>query len=134
MNYELGMQREIKKKPLYTFWGKVVHGSHRGKSLGFPTANVSLHKKIPEGIYAAQVQIDKKIYLAATFIGNAKTFGEKDYKSESFFLKFDGNVYGKWVSVRLCKKLRENKKFNSEKELISQMKKDIQLTHQFFQK
>src|SRR5690348_10045848 len=44
-------------KTLYIFWGKVVGGAKRGKLLGFPTANIRLHKKIPEGIYASTVTI-----------------------------------------------------------------------------
>lgn len=114
-------------KSLY-FWGKVKKGKQRGKSLGFPTANIALHKKIPEGIYASKVKINKKVYLSATFIGSAETFGEKDYKAETYILDFSGNIYGKWVSIKLLKKIRGNEKFkfNSEKELIIQMKKDIE--------
>ena len=112
-------------KPLHTFWGKVISGAKRGKTLGFPTANVRLHKKIPEGIYAATVQVQQKTYYAATFIGSAKTFGEKDYKAESFILDFNEEIYGKWMTARLYKKIRTNKKFNSAEELRAQMKKDI---------
>lgn len=147
MNYEL---REKKLKILYTFWGKVIGGKKRGKILGYPTANIALHKKIPEGIYAAKVTIHGvqpensssrvipkkrgivREYLAATFIGAAKTFKETEYKSESFILDFNQDLYGVWLTVCLFKKLRENKKFNSEKELIDQIKKDILATHNFF--
>lgn len=124
---------------LYTFWGKVKKGKQRGKDLGFPTANLTLHKKIPEGIYAAKVSI-RSIgvkpgivwYPAATFIGSAKTFGETKVHAESYILDFDQNIYGKWISVTLLKKIRENKKFDSEKTLIEQMKKDISDTKTYF--
>ena len=62
---------------LYLIRGKVRSGAKRGKSLGFPTANILLHQKIPEGIYASIVTIKEKAYYAATFIGGAKTFDEK---------------------------------------------------------
>lgn len=117
---------------MYTYWGKVKKGAQRGKDLGFPTANISLHKKIPEGIYVSEVFVQGKKYHAATFIGSAETFNEKDYKSESFLLDFSGNLYGKWISVRLLKKLRDNKKFTSSESLISQMKKDILAVREFF--
>src|SRR6266576_2532672 len=96
-------------KQLYIFWGKVIAGQKRGKKLGFPTANVRLHKK----------------YTAATFIGSAKTFGETEYKAETYILNFNQNLYGKWITIRLFKKLRDNKKFDSEKALVLQMKEDI---------
>lgn len=119
-------------KELYIFWGKVITGKKRGAGLGFPTANVRLHRKIPEGIYASEVRVDRKKYHAATFVGSAKTFGEKEYKAESFLLDFSGNLYGKWIIIRIYKKIRDNKKFNSEKELIEQMKNDILRTREFF--
>ena len=78
-------------KSLYIFRGKVIAGQKRGKALGFPTANVRLHKKIPEGIYVSQTIINKKVFSSATFIGSAKTFGEKDYKAETYILDFDKN-------------------------------------------
>ncbi|MDE2589934.1 MAG: riboflavin kinase [Patescibacteria group bacterium] len=118
-------------KPLFIYWGKVIGGAKRGKGLGYPTANVRLHKKIPEGIYASEVRIGKKAYHAATFVGSAKTFGEHEYKSESFVLNFNEFLYGKWIRVRLYKKLRENKAFASADELKMQMEKDIQNAKSF---
>src|SRR5690242_18731678 len=97
-------------KILYAFWGKIKKGKQRGKSLGFPTANIALHKQIPEGIYASTVIVQNKKYIAATFIGSAKTFGEKEYQAECYILDFNQNIYNKWVSIRLLKKIRENKK------------------------
>lgn len=109
---------------MYKFWGKVKTDNKRGKALGFPTANVSLHKNIPEGIYISKTKINGKYYRALTFIGTAKTFNEKKSQSETYILDFNRNIYGKWISVDLIKKLRENKKFDSAEELIKQMKQD----------
>ena len=94
-------------------WGKVKKGSKRGKFLGFPTANFSLHKKINQGIYISQTKFLGKIYQSVTFIGNAKTFGEKDIKAETYILNFNKNLYEKFITVKLLKKLRGNKKFKS---------------------
>ncbi len=127
------------------FQGKVQHGAKRGRLLGFPTANIALHKKISEGIYVSKVLVhnDKKNktmessaewYPAATFIGSAKTFGEKEYKAESFLLDFDKNLYGKWITITLLKKIRENKKFLGEEALIKQMEKDIEEVRKYFTK
>ncbi len=120
-------------KPLYTIWGKVKKGKQRGKTLGFPTANIALHKKIPEGIYTSAINVENKEYQAVTFIGAAKTFGEKDILAESYILDFQKNIYGKWLSIKLLKKLRDNRKFASQEELITQMKNDVLSARQFFE-
>lgn len=103
------------------FWGKVKKGQGRGKNLGFPTANINLHKKIPEGVYLSQTKIKHKLYNSLTFIGVAKTFNEKKYQAESFLLSFKGNLYGKFISIKLLKKIRGNQKFKTVKALVDQM-------------
>lgn len=119
-------------KPLYTLTGTVKIGAKRGKEFGYPTANVSLESHIPAGVYAAQVSIDSNVYKASTFIGAAVTFGDKEYKSESYILDFEQDIYGKLVTVHLYKKLRDNTNFASESDLIEQMGKDVLMTRSFF--
>lgn len=113
-------------------WGKVRVHNQRGKKLGFPTANVNLKKSIPEGIYISKTKIENKIYPSLTFIGKAKTFNEKKFHAETYILDFEKNIYGKWISVELIKKIRNNKKFNSTDELIAQMKKDEIVARKYF--
>lgn len=121
-------------KSLYLVWGKVRKGSKRGRDLGFPTVNAALHKNIPEGVYISKVKVENSSYPSLTFIGAAKTFGEKTKKVESYILDFKKEIYGKWISVNLFKKIRGNIKFNSEKELIEQMKKDLETAREFYEK
>lgn len=109
---------------MFKFWGKVKKGNGRGKGLGFPTANINLHKIIPEGVYLSLTTVNRKQYNSLTFIGNAKTFNENLYQAESFLLDFDGNLYNKFISIKLFNKIRENVKFKSVKALISQMALD----------
>lgn len=116
---------------MYKFWGKVRTQRKRGKELGFPTANVNLSKKIPEGIYISKTRINRQEFKSLTFIGAAKTFNEKRFNVETYILDFNQNIYGRWISVNLIKKIRENKKFKSADELIAQMKKDEVLTRQY---
>ena len=116
------------------FWGKVRIHNKRGKKLGFPTANVNLRKKIPEGIYISKTKIENRKYPSLTFIGIAKTFNEKKFLAETYILDFQKNIYNKWISVSLLKKIRDNKKFNSAKELVVQMKKDEQEARKYFSK
>ncbi len=114
------------------FWGKVRKDKQRGRGLGFPTANLNLHKNIPEGIYISKTKVQKKTYPSVTFIGKVKTFNEKEYKAETFILDFDRNIYNQWISVTLLKKIRSNKKFSNKKNLIRQMKKDESLARKYF--
>ena len=117
-----------------TFWGKVRHGAKRGRLLGFPTANMKLHMAVSEGIYISEVKIENTIYPSVTFVGNARTFGEMDYKAESYILDFTREIYGKWLTVTLLVKIRSNKKFDSQESLIHQMDKDILAARKFFNK
>ena len=114
------------------FWGKVRSHNKRGKRLGFPTANVNLNQSIPEGIYISLTKIKGGLYPSLTFIGQAKTFVEAAFLSETFILDFDQNLYNEWISVKLIKKIRANKKFKSEKELIEQMKRDKEEAINYF--
>lgn len=117
----------------YRFWGKVKSHNKRGKKMGFPTANVSLHKNIPEGIYISITKLGGKKYKSVTFIGEAKTFGEKRFHAESYFLDFNKEIYGRWISIKLIKKIRSNKKFDSVDKLIKQMEEDEKETRRYFQ-
>lgn len=119
---------------MYSFWGKVVHGKKRGKSLGYPTANLRLHKTVPEGIYVSKTKFYSKWYKSISFIGAAKTFGNIEVMGETYIFDFNRNIYGKWISVNLLKKIRDNKKFTSSEELIQRIKKDKQEALEYFNK
>ncbi len=119
-------------KQKFIMWGKVRKGKKRGKKLGFPTANIALHKNIPEGIYASTTKIGKNELPSVTFIGAAKTFNEKKVQAETFIFDFDKNIYGRWISIKLFKKIRSNKKFDSMKTLQIQMRKDVIEAKEFF--
>lgn len=114
------------------FWGKVIRGKNRGKDLGFPTANISLHTTFEEGIYLAKVRVEDVWYSSLTFIGKAITFHETKLQAESYLLGFSGNLYGKYITVRVLKKIRDNKKFNSQKDLVKQMQEDLVIARRFF--
>lgn len=116
---------------IYKFWGKVRKHNQRGKKLGFPTANLRLRKKIPEGIYISRIKLSDSWYQSLTFIGQAKTFNEKKIHAETYILDFNQDIYSKWISVELLKKIRDNKKFDSAEELVEQMKKDEQEARKF---
>lgn len=117
---------------MYKFWGKVRTHNKRGKKLGFPTANVDLAKKIPEGIYVSKTKIDRHIFNSLTFIGTARTFNEKKFHAETYIMDFNENIYGRWITIRLLKRIRGNKKFDSAEDLVKQMKKDEEKAREYF--
>lgn len=105
------------------FRGKVKKGFKKGKSLGFPTANIAVRKRIDEGIYVSYTTIKKIKYFSLTFIGET---------AETYILDFNANLYNRWISVELIKKIRGNIKFSSEEELVKRMKKDELVARSFF--
>jgi riboflavin kinase/FMN adenylyltransferase len=122
-------------KALYTLNGRVQHGEKRGKNLGFPTINFNTNKEIAEiedGVYISQTLIDTISYNSLTFIGQAKTFDQEEYKAETYILDFNKDVYDKEVTVMLIKKLRGNMKFSSAENLIKQMHQDKKEAETFF--
>lgn len=120
--------------PLYTIKGEVKHGAKRGRDFGYPTANVSIQSYIPEGVYAANVIVDDKTYIAATFIGSAPTFGDAEYKSESYILDFDDTIYGKTITINLFTQIRGRETFVNEHALKKQMEKDVEKVKLYFRR
>lgn len=116
----------------YILKGTVIRGSGRGKSLGFPTANISLTKHIPQGIYRSKFILGEKEYSAITYIGAASTFGENEIRAETHILNFKDNIYNKVVVIELFEKIREPKKFDSSADLENQIKEDIRLAESYF--
>lgn len=103
----------------------------RGKKLGFPTANIKVGKNVKDGIYVGTVGPMK--LPALVFIGVAKTFDEEKRWAEVYILDFDEDIYGKEIEVELKNKIRNNKKFDSQAELVRQMKKDELLAREYFE-
>ncbi|MBN2602232.1 MAG: bifunctional riboflavin kinase/FAD synthetase [Candidatus Marinimicrobia bacterium] len=113
----------------YHLSGTVVHGSGRGKTLGFPTANIkpdSTDKMIPsDGIYLTECFTGKSRYFGICNIGVRKTFDEQNRIIEVYLMDVDAiNLYGHKFEVKFLERLRDEIKFASSAELIAQMKKD----------
>lgn len=106
--------------------GKVIRGRGVGKTLGYPTANVSVpdEKMLPIGVFSANIIIDGIENRAIVNIGSAPTFGIERKTLEAHLLNFDGNLYGKTVKISLLKYLRPIKHFDSAQELSLQLQRD----------
>ena len=115
----------------YEFCGRVIHGDNYGSKIGFPTINIdrrnfnSLKENIKFGIYKGEVELGNKTYKAGIIIGPIDKKGLP--KLEAHLISYKGNAYGKIAVFKLEKFLRKYKLFKTEKELIIQIKKDIEL-------
>jgi riboflavin kinase/FMN adenylyltransferase len=112
----------------FSLKGSVITGMKRGKSLGFPTANLKINKDIARpsnGIYATVATVSGVRYPAATSVGTNPTFGGKEQTVETYILDFDKNIYGQSLSISFYEKLRNELTFNSVDDLIAQVKSDV---------
>lgn len=111
----------------YAITGQVVHGEHRGRSIGFPTCNLAeIATLIPqEGVYAARALVDEAWLPAAVNIGPNPTFGEHTRKVEAHLIDYHGDLYGQQLTLEFVARLRETKKFPSIQELQQQLKHDV---------
>jgi riboflavin kinase/FMN adenylyltransferase len=115
--------------------GRVVHGDHRGRSLGFPTANMQAapHILIPgKGVYAVRVKVGTRYYNGLCNVGTNPTFLQGPLRVETHILDFDREIYGKPVTVLFIGRLRSEKTFASAQELIIEMNKDLQQAREKF--
>ena len=114
--------------------GIVVHGDHRGRELGYPTANLETphQMSVPEdGIYAGYLVRSKtnEVLPAAISIGTNPTFDGKEKRVEAYALdRTDLDLYGEQVSFDFVKQIRKTVKYDSVDELVSQMARDVEET------
>ena len=114
----------------YSLTGVVVTGDKRGKSLGYPTANIQTDnddKMLPGiGIYAVKVQWNSLNLKGVMSIGMRPTFKDSNQiVVEVYIFDFDKNIYGEKLKVEVIERIREEKKFSSVDELIKEIKIDI---------
>lgn len=112
----------------YSLSGKVVSGYQIGRKIGFPTANIEVQDKlIPKnGVYAAFATIGKDTTRkkAIVNIGMRPTFNGNETTVEVHILGFEGDIYDKEISIELVSRLRDEQKFDSTEDLISQINMD----------
>ncbi len=115
----------------YSVCGRVVHGDQRGRTIGFPTANVQLYRKNTpiEGVYAVTMTgISEQPLPGVANVGTRPTVdGGKKVVLETHLLDFNQDIYGSYVEIHFHKKLRDEAKFASIQFLQEQIKADIAL-------
>ena len=107
--------------------GEVRHGEKRGRSLGFPTANLRLDPscRLRHGIYAVRALVDGLARHGVASFGRRPTFDNGAPLLEVFLLDFDGDLYGKSLIVEFVDWLRGEEKFESVEALVAQMRRDV---------
>ncbi|OSS43078.1 Riboflavin kinase / FMN adenylyltransferase [Desulfurella amilsii] len=113
---------------LYSINGIVKKGKQRGKSLGFPTANIYFNRPLllQEGVYAGFAKINDIFYKAAINVGSNPTFGDQIVHIEAYLIDFNGNLYNKRINLYFVKYIREEIKFDSKETLLEQIKSDVE--------
>jgi len=118
--------------------GIVIKGSERGRTLGYPTANLAYEAEIlpPQGVYAVKVRLGTKLYPAIANLGTRPSFDKQISKLllEVHILDFSKDIYGKRIEVEFIKKVRNEKKFKSPQQLIRQIQKDEIFARKLFTK
>ena len=115
----------------YEVAGEVILGDQRGRTLGFPTANLKPENELlPNlGVYATQARrLDssdpERLYPGVTNVGTRPTFEKNEVLVETHFLDFDQDIYGERIEVAFCGRIRREKRFSGPEELATQIAKD----------
>jgi riboflavin kinase/FMN adenylyltransferase len=115
--------------------GRIVQGDKRGRTLGFPTANIELHRhKTPlNGVFAVKVHgLEEAPLPGVANLGVRPTIGGRRALLEAHLLDFEGDIYGRYVQVTFLRQLRQEKRFESLSALRQQMEKDRAAAQDFF--
>lgn len=112
----------------YRVSGTVISGDQRGRTIGFPTANLAVwdEQLLPgNGVYATQAILDGKMYQAATNIGVRPTVDGQELRVEAHLLDFDGDIYGERLDLLFIDRVRGEQKFDGLDALKAQIGADI---------
>ncbi len=107
----------------------VEHGAQVGQRMGYPTANLKItpNKLLPaNGVYAVRVLLDTQAYPAALNVGFRPTFGGNTLTVEAYLLDYEGDLYGRLLTVLFVQRLRGEKRFPSVAVLQQQIASDVE--------
>lgn len=110
----------------YTVGGRVIHGQHRGRRLGFPTANLRVEglQLPPNGVYAVRFSLAGHVHTGVANLGINPTFGGSARSLETHVFDFDGDLYGRYAEVAFVSYLRGERKFAGVDALLEQIRSD----------
>ena len=120
----------------FSLRGPVVMGARRGRTIGFPTANIALgpDRATPSfGIYVTRAYLRDGVRPSCTSIGVRPTFdSDASPTVETYILDFDGDLYGQELRIDLVHRLRDELKFDSVDDLVTEIRRDVQKTRDYF--
>lgn len=130
---DLSLAERLLGRP-FEIEGRVIGGQHRGRGLGFPTANLVLAGLLhpPPGVYIVEGWIDDVWQPAVANIGRNPTFGDEGLHLEVHLLAPCGDIYRRVVRIRFWQRLREEKKFTDIEQLKQQITRDVEEAQRFF--
>ena len=131
---KVNLARRMLGRP-YGVEGQIIHGFERGRTIGFPTANLKPHNRVvPKyGVYATATLIDDVWRKSITNVGVRPTFeNEIEPSVETFIFDFDGDLYGDSLRLRFLHRIRNERKFNGIDELKAQIKQDCDVASDYF--
>ena len=120
---------------IYRMSGRVAHGDKKGRTIGFPTANIHLHRIATplRGVFAVELfGLEGEPLPGVANLGTRPTVGGMKTLLEVHLFDFDGDIYGKHVHVDFLHKLRDEKRFDSFDELKAQIVRDAEQAKVFF--
>jgi riboflavin kinase / FMN adenylyltransferase len=112
----------------YSIAGTVTRGAARGRTLGFPTANLDPERPLllPTGVYACRAEIEGGTHGAVVNVGVRPTFGVNALAIEAYLLDFAGDLYDRLLRLHFVARLRGEQKFGSVDELRAQIARDVE--------
>ena len=118
---------EILTRP-FALYGRVIEGDGQGRKMNYPTANIDPSGQVMpmDGVYAGQAEIEGETCLAAISIGTKPTFGAHERTVEAYLLDTSGDYYGKGMTLRFSRWLREQEAFKTADILKEHIAEDVQ--------
>ena len=118
----------------YAISGLIAHGAKKGRTIGFPTINISIRRNLSPvlGVFAVLVELNNITHFGVCNVGKRPTVGGEKTLLEVFLFDFNQEVYGEHANVIFKHRVREEKRFNSFDELKTQITKDVESAKRFF--
>jgi riboflavin kinase/FMN adenylyltransferase len=114
--------------------GRVSHGDKKGRTIGFPTINIGIRRRLSPvlGVFNVLVEINKEAYHGVCNVGKRPTVGGEKTLLEVFIFDYKGDLYGERVTIVFKHKSRDEMKFSSFEELKQQITKDVESGKKYF--